>query len=344
MMVAAPWRWDVTDSQRIIGPYEIIGEIGRGGMGVVFEAYRPDLDKTFALKALVGLDHAGPDALTRFLREARALARIDRHPNIVTVYDVGTAEEKDGRIHYFTMEYVTGGALDELLDRESISQEQGVAIVEKVARALAHAHGQGIIHRDVKPANILLTESGEPKITDFGLARDVTSETRVTTTGTAMGTPVYMSPEQALGKTEEVDELTDVYSLGALLYEVLAGLPPFEGPSAASVIFKVIHKDPKRPSVLNPHVHAEVEAICLKAMEKEKRQRYGSAAALAEDLERFRTGRPVTARPPGLVSTAWKRVRRNRSLSAVLAVSALLIGLAAAVGVRSYVQVRELRR
>lgn len=327
-----------------IGPYEVVEEIGRGGMGVVLKAHRQDLGKTFALKVLSASGPSGQEAVARFLRESRALAKIDRHPNIVTVYDVGHLGPEPGEsegpaggsgLHYFAMECVEGGSLEALLDQESLAPRRAARIAAKVARALAHAHDNGIIHRDIKPGNVLLTPEGEPKITDFGLARDAASQTRVTTSGTAMGTPVYMSPEQAQGKTSEVGPLSDVYSVGAMLYELLTGLPPFDGESAAQVIFKVITRDPRRPRSVQPSLHPELEAICLKAMEKEPNRRYASSEALAEDLERWLEHRPVLARPPGLLSGAWKRVRRNRGISLAVAVAIAGVLAAGVFGVRS---------
>ncbi|MHC4780500.1 MAG: protein kinase domain-containing protein, partial [Planctomycetota bacterium] len=331
--------------ERSLGPYRIVREVGRGGMGVVFEVEREDLGKRFALKALATRDVGDETALTRFIREAKALAKIDRHPNIVTVFDVGMSEkEEEGPVHYFTMELVEGGALDGRLDEETMGLREGVEVVEQVARALSHAHKHGVIHRDIKPGNILLADSGEPKITDFGLARDMTSATRVTTTGTAMGTPVYMSPEQAVGNVEEVDEQSDVYSAGAVLYEVLAGLPPFDGPTVAGVIFQVLHREPPRPRLLNQEVPRELEAICLKAMEKEKSRRYLTAAEFADDIERWLSGRPVLAKAPGPLTFAWKRVKRNRSIFLVGAVSLLLVAVASIFAVRALLDSRDVRR
>ncbi|MHC5040432.1 MAG: protein kinase domain-containing protein, partial [Planctomycetota bacterium] len=342
---------DRSGSEAHLGPYEIVKEIGRGGMGVVYKAVQPQLKRTVALKVLIAGEDASVEALTRFHHEAEAVAKLGHHPNIVPVYDIGQVQRESpagatptSPIHYIAMLFVDGKPLDRMIDDEDITPRRAAEITMKIAGALGHAHAHGILHRDVKPANILVTKEGEPQITDFGLARDVTSETRVTTTGTAMGTPVYMSPEQASGKTSEIDGQSDIYSLGAMLYELLTLCPPFDGASQAEVIFKVIFKEPKSVRRLNPGIHPELEAICLKAMEKEKRHRYETAEAMAEDLNRWLEGLPVKARPPGIVRKVWKRVRRNKPLFGIAAASFLAVCVAAGFGVHALLKAGEARR
>jgi serine/threonine-protein kinase len=299
--------------------YEVELVLGRGGMGVVFRARHLRLNRPVALKMLLAGAYAGPHERERFQREAEAVASL-RHPNIVQVYDVG---DTGGR-PYFTMELVEGGSLAQKLSGTPQPARAAAALVVTLARAVQVAHQGGIVHRDLKPANILLTPDGVPKIADFGLALHFEGAPALTLTGARIGTPSYMAPEQAIGKVGMVGPAADVYSLGALLYELLTGRPPFRGDTAAETERQVIHEEPVPPKRLSSHVPRDLETICLKCLHKQPERRYATAGALAEDLERFQRNEPIAARRAGLLERAGKWAVRHRALSAMLAASLLL--------------------
>ncbi|MHC4777337.1 MAG: protein kinase domain-containing protein, partial [Planctomycetota bacterium] len=315
-------------------------------MGVVYKAYHPQLKRTVALKVLIAGEDAPAEAIERFHREAEAVARLGHHPHIVPVYDVGV----QGSRHYFAMHYVTGKALDAMIDAGEIGPKRAAAITRQIAQALAHAHSHGILHRDVKPANVILSSPEKnqgsdiqdpksqistgvserqnlPMLTDFGLAKDIQSETKVTRSGVTLGTPHYMPPEQADGRLDDVDERSDIYSLGAALYEMLTAAPPFDGDGIVDVLQKVLSQDPRPPRKLNGLVDPDLETICLKCLEKDPGHRYGSALALAEDLSRYLGGRPIAAKPVSAVGKLVRRARRNRAASTALIV--LVLAMAA---------------
>ncbi|MBI4577846.1 MAG: serine/threonine protein kinase, partial [Planctomycetes bacterium] len=305
-----------------LGPYLVEAELGRGGVGVVYRARRPDLDRSYALKVLIAGEDASPEAAERFLREARAAASLAGHPNVVGVHDVG----REGNRLYIAMDLVEGRSLSELLDSEGIGVTRALAIAEAMAGALAHAHESGVIHRDVKPANVLLEPDGRARLADFGLARRLADEEgsgRLTRTGTILGTPAYMAPEQALGDVARVDARSDIYSLGAVLYEMLTGRPPFEGDSAVRVLHRVLVDEPVRPRRRNPAVSRDVETVCLKALEKDPARRYADARAFEADLARARQGLPVAARPVGSARRLALWARRHPASSAVATAAAL---------------------
>ncbi|MBI5396696.1 MAG: serine/threonine protein kinase [Verrucomicrobia bacterium] len=283
------------------GRYELLEEIGRGGMGVVYKARQKDLDRVVALKVILAGRLASPDVVRRFDAEARVAARI-QHPNIVRVLEAG---EIHGQ-HYFAMEFVAGSSLDARLTRGPLDPAEAARLLATVARAVAHLHAQGIVHRDLKPSNILLDESGEPRVTDFGLAKLLEPGSQQTQSGIIAGTPAYMSPEQAAGRAAQTGPLSDVYSLGAILYEMLTGRPVFRAESPLDTLVMVLESEPVALRQVNARVPRELEMICLRCLEKSPAQRYPSAAALADDLDRFLKGEPVEARPPG----AWPQVRR----------------------------------
>ncbi len=285
-----------------LGKYLIDSEIARGGMGVVYKGRQEGLDRVVAIKMLLGGFAADPASLQRFHREARAAARL-RHPNIVAIHEVG---DSNG-LPFFTMDFIEGKSLDRLLLDGPMRPELAARLLRDIARAAHYAHEQGIIHRDLKPGNILVDGEGKPLVTDFSLAKDVDSKSLLSVTGDVMGTPAFMAPEQAEGRVREIDRQTDVYSLGAVLYRILTGRVPFDAPTVAATIYKVIHEYTTEPVRLNPRVPAELSAICMKAMDKEKKGRYATAGELADDLDRFLSGEPVAARPV----TAWQLLRRK---------------------------------
>jgi serine/threonine protein kinase len=307
-----------TEKHEIPG-YETLEEVGRGGMGVVYKARQQGLNRLVALKMILAGSHAGPEDLARFRLEAEAVARL-QHPNIVQIYEVG---EQDG-IPFLTLEFCGGGPLAALLCGKPLPGRDAAWVVEQVARGVHAAHQAGIVHRDLKPANILLAAAAwpppeeeeaplaadsvlagwVPKITDFGLAKRVQEDTAacpgLTRTGTVMGTPSYMAPEQA-GDTKNIGPACDVYGLGAILYELLTGRPPFLAASHIDTILQVMHEDPLPPRMLNRQIDPDLERVVLKCLEKQPSLRYASAAELAEDLHRYRQGEPVHARSVNLL-------------------------------------------
>jgi tetratricopeptide (TPR) repeat protein/tRNA A-37 threonylcarbamoyl transferase component Bud32 len=306
--------------------YELLGELGRGGMGVVYKARQKALDRVVALKMILSGGHASAAERQRFFQEAEAVARL-QHPNIVQVYDVG---EHEG-LPYFSLEFCAGGSLAQKLAGTPLPPAESAALVQTLARAMEAAHLRDLVHRDVKPANVLLTTDGTPKITDFGLAKRL-DETGATASGAVLGTPSYMPPEQAGGKSHEVGPLADVYALGAVLYELLTGRPPFKAATPTETVLQVIAQDPVPPRQLQPSLPRDLQTIVLKCLEKDSRKRYPSAAALADDLARFQAGLPVQARPIGRMERLGRWARRNPAVaglsgSLLLAVCAGLLGV-----------------
>ncbi len=307
-----------------LGDYELLEEIGRGGQGVVFRARQKSLNRLVALK-VIGLGQwATKVHVKRFRLEAEAAARLN-HPCIVPIYDVG---ERDGAC-YFSMGLIEGGQLDAILKREPMPIRCAVELIVKLARTVEYAHEHRILHRDIKPGNILLDGKGEPHLTDFGLARLVETESTVTRTMEVLGTPSYMAPEQAVGNNAAISKVTDVYGLGAVLYQLLTGQPPFAGGTTYETIKLVLDTDPRQPRQLNPKIDRDLSTICLKCLEKDPKRRYASALALAEDLEHWLKHEPIQARHTGVFTRGKKWVRRNPT-SALLAAS--LMALAAAAG------------
>src|SRR5258708_2905668 len=293
-----------------LGDYELLEEIGRGGQGVVYRARQKSLNRTVALK-VIGLGHwATPAHLKRFRLEAEAAAHLE-HPGIVPIHEVG---ERDGSC-YFSMKFVEGGQLDEVVRRESMSPRQAAELIATVAHTVHYAHEHGILHRDIKPGNILLDAKGEPHLTDFGLARLVESESSITQTLDVLGTPSYMAPEQAVGNNAAVSSATDVYGLGAVLYQLLTGQPPFAGGTTYETIRLLCDTEPRHPRILNPKVDRDLSTICLKCLEKDPKRRYSSALVLAEDLDRWLKHEPIRARSTGVFKRGKKWVRRNPRLA-----------------------------
>src|SRR6266568_6098412 len=325
--VAAPDRKRSARRAKIFadfGDYELLEVIGRGGQGVVYRARQKSLNRTVALK-VIGLGHWATEAhLKRIRREAEAAARLD-HPCIVPIHEVG---EREGSC-YFSMNLVEGSQLDDLAKREPIPPRRAAELIAKLARAVHYAHEHGILHRDIKPGNVLLDRNGEPHLTDFGLARLVETESTVTHTMEVLGTPSYMAPEQAKGDNAAVSNATDVYGLGAVLYQLLTGHPPFAGGTTYETIKLLLDTEPRQPRVLNPKIDRDLSTICLQCLEKDPKRRYSSALALGEDLERWLKHEPILARHTGIITRGKKWVRRNPT-SALLAAS--LVALAAAAG------------
>jgi len=308
---------------KTFGKYQLEKKLGQGGMGAVYLAYDATLNRRVALKTLI-LDD--PESVERFLREARATAKL-KHPNIINVHEVGT----EGGTHYLTMDYVQGKSMGELIhEREpSLTHKRVSEIIHDIGRALEYAHGQGIIHRDIKPSNILIDPSGKAFLTDFGLAKELTATERsLTVTGTVLGTPEYMSPEQASGKKKEIGTNSDIFSLGATFYHGLTGQTPFPGEDVYQLISDIINKDPLPPRKVIGNIHKDLETICMKCLEKEPQRRYKTAGELADDIKRYLDGEEILAKPSGPMSRAWKRVRKNRVASlSLLGIFALGIGI-----------------
>ena len=306
------------------GDYELLEEIGRGGQGVVYRAHQKSLNRTVALKVISLGPWATEAHLKRFRREAEAAASLD-HPLIVPIHEVG---EREGCC-YFSMNFVEGGQLDEVVRREPIPIRRAVELIAKVARTVHYAHEHGILHRDIKPGNILLDVKGEPHLTDFGLARLVETESTVTRTLDVMGTPSYMAPEQAAGNNAAVSSATDIYGLGAVFYQLLTGHPPFTGGTTFETVRLVLDTEPRSPRLINPKVDRDLSTICLKCLEKDPKRRYSSALALAEDLEHWLKHEPIRAKRSGFFTHGRKWVRRK---PAIAVLSAALVALAAVMG------------
>ena len=300
--------------------YEVECVLGQGGMGVVYKARHLKLNRTVAIKMLPAGTYAGPHELARFLGEAKAVAAL-RHANIVQVHDVGDAEGRP----YFTMEFLEGGNLAQKIAGQPQPGRQASEIVAALADAIQVAHQNGIIHRDLKPANVLLTADGTPKISDFGLARRFENDEHLTFSGTRLGTPSYMAPEQALGKRGTIGPAVDIYSLGAVLYELLTGRPPFRAETALETERQLLTEEPVPPRRLNASVPRDLETICLKCLDRNPDRRYATADALAADLHRFRRGEPIAARPVSFPNRIGRRVRRRPALFAALSLGLLMI-------------------
>jgi WD40 repeat protein len=299
-----------------VSGYEVQAEIGRGGAAAVYLARHVALGRHVALKVMLAGARAGAEQHWRFREEAEAVARL-QHPNIVQVFEVGEAEGAP----YLALEYVDGGTLADRLRGSRLPAPAAAAMAETLARAVHAAHEHGIVHRDLKPANILLTRAGTPKITDFGLARQLDDRQHRTHTGAVLGTPGYMAPEQAAGRSRQIGPAADVYALGAVLYEMLTGRPPFQGESTADTLQQVQFCEPVPPGRLRPNLPRDLQTICLKCLQKEPAKRYRSAADLADDLRRFLAGETILARPVTVWERAGKWARRRPAVASLIALS-----------------------
>ncbi len=307
------------------GKYDLLGEIGRGGMGVVYKARQRELNRVVALKMILASEWASSDEIARFQAEARAAARL-RHRNIVGIFDVG---QEHGR-HFFAMDFVEGQNLAEVISYRPLAPERAARWMISIAKAVDHLHSQGLIHRDLKPSNILIDAEGEPMVTDFGLAKVFDTDGGGTRTGAILGTPSYMSPEQASGRNSLVTARSDIYSLGAMLYEMLSGRPPFREDNPLDTLVQVLEGEPTLLRNLVATIPRELELICFKCLEKDPKRRYATAAELADDLARYLRQEPVEAQAGGLLQATQRWVRRQPGLAcrvAVLAACILIINL-----------------
>lgn len=308
-----------------LGDYELLEEIARGGMGVVYKARQISLNRLVAVKMIRQTPLADASLHRRFHLEAEAAAKLC-HPNLVPIYEVGQC---DGQ-QFYSMAFVPGQSLSELVREHALPANTAARYVRSIARAIHHAHLQGVLHRDIKPGNVIIDELDEPHVTDFGLAKFLSGDSELTACGTILGSPSYMSPEQAEGRTRAVTARSDVYSIGAVLYELITGRPPFRAETPLQTVRLVVSSDPVPPRWFNPRIPFDLETICLKCLQKEPARRYATAADLADDIERFLSDEPVRARPPGISGRVWRWCKRSPALATAisLAVIAALAGFA----------------
>jgi eukaryotic-like serine/threonine-protein kinase len=325
--VPSPEDICTTHTGRVFGNYDVLEQIGQGGMGVVYLARQRGLGRVVALKLMLAGSRATEAEIKRFHTEAKAAATL-KHPNVVAIHEVG---EHHGQ-QYFSMDYIEGRSLAEVIRRTPLPAARAARYVKIIAEAIQYAHQQGILHRDLKPHNVLIDAQDEPRITDFGLARQIDVESDLTISGAVLGTPSYMPPEQAAGKRREIGPASDVYSLGAILYDLLTGRPPFRADTPLDTLRQVIDIEPAPPRLLNPKVPRDLETICLKCLAKTPAQRYASAQELADDLGRFLRQEPIHARPISSGERLWRWSRRQPALAGLLgalAVMFVLLGVAA---------------
>src|SRR5262245_10875594 len=303
---------DEGESRRI-GDYELLDEIARGGMGVVYKARQVSLDRIVAVKMLLFGPLASKDYIHRFRVEASAAASL-QHPNIVAVHEVGVQQNH----HYLAMDYIPGQTLSKLSGGQPLPPRRAAAYVQTIAEAIHYAHERGVLHRDLKPSNVLIDLNDQPHVTDFGLAKRLEADSDLTLSGQVLGSPNYMPPEQASGKRGKVGRYSDVYSLGAILFHLLTGRPPFVGGSASETLQLVLEREPITPRMLVARVPRDLETICLKCLEKDRAKRYQTAQALAEDLGRYLRGEPIHALPVSRSERVWRWCRRKPALASFI--------------------------
>jgi hypothetical protein len=321
---------------RYVGDYELLEEIARGGMGVVFRARQVSLNRIVALKMILAGQLASEADVQRFKTEAEAAANLD-HPNIVPIYEVG----EHAGMHYFSMKFIDGGRLAAGRGLTPGDLRAGVKLLATVASAVHHAHQRGILHRDLKPANILVDKHGEPHVTDFGLAKRVSGGGELTQSGAIVGTPSYMAPEQARG-AKALSTHIDVYSLGAILYELLTGRPPFQAASPLDTVLQVLEREPDHPLSVRPLADRDLATICMKCLEKDPARRYGAAALLADDLDHWLSGEPISARAVGPIERGWRWCRRKPALASLAA--AVVLALVGGAVVSTYFAIEAAAR
>jgi len=326
-VVPPPENSGTTYTGSVFGNYDVLEQIGQGGMGVVYLARQRGLSRVVALKLLLAGSRATEAEIKRFHTEAKAAATL-KHPNVVSIHEVGAHHGQ----HYFSMDYIEGWSLAEVTSRTPLPAERAARYVKIIAEAIHYAHQHGILHRDLKPHNVLIDAQDEPRITDFGLARQIDVESDLTLSGAVLGTPSYMPPEQAAGKRREIGRASDVYSLGAILYDLLTGRPPFRADTPLETLRQVIDTEPAPPRLVNRKVPRDLETICLKCLAKTSEQRYSSAQELADDLGRFLRQEPIHARPVSSLNRIWRWSRRQPALAGLagaVGVLFLLLGVAA---------------
>ena len=305
---------------KYFGDYQILDRIAEGGMGIVYKARQMTLNRTVALKMIRSGEFAEEEEKQRFYAEAEAAANLD-HPNIVPIYEIG---EHQGQ-YYFSMAYVEGSSLAELIRAHPLPGKNAARYVKILAEAIEYAHKHGILHRDIKPSNVLVSVSDEPRVTDFGLAKQINRDSDLTASGQVLGTPSFMPPEQAMGDQKNIGRQSDVYSLGALLYALITGRPPFQADTAVGTIMQVIEGEPVAPRQLNPEIDRDLETICLKCLQKEPDRRYASCQDLADDLVRYQRGEPIKARPISGPAKAWRWFKRNPVVAGLTAATLLIL-------------------
>jgi serine/threonine protein kinase len=319
-----------TAPERLFGDYELLVEVARGGMGVVYRARQVTLNRTVALKMILAGKLADADEVQRFRTEAEAAARLS-HPNIVAVHEVGEIQGQ----HFFSMDFIEGTSLAQRLTRGPLPGREAARYVRQVAKAVHYAHRQGILHRDIKPSNILLDAEDEPHITDFGLAKRLgNQDSGQTRTGAVLGTPSYMAPEQAQGKIRDLGPACDIYSLGAMLYELLTGRPPFRAETPIDTVMQVIHNEPVPATLLNPNIDKDLETICHKCLEKDPTLRYPTADALAQDLQNFLDGNSISARSSNVLGRLTRMLDRSQHDVDFATWSSMVLWMAAIVGLQ----------
>jgi WD40 repeat protein/serine/threonine protein kinase len=316
----SPWVLEGELCPCAFGDFELLKEVARGGMGIVYRARQVSLDRTVAVKMLLFGPLSSPEFVKRFRAEAAAAASL-QHPNIVAIHEVGVHHGQ----HYFAMDYVEGPGLAKLLAAGPVPAKRAATYLKTIAEAIHYAHERGILHRDLKPSNVLIDANDQPRITDFGLARRLEGESELTVTGQVIGSPNYMPPEQAAGRRRKLSRRSDIYSLGAMLYHLLTGRPPFVGEALADTLEQVLNVEPVSPRLLNPSVPRDLETVCLKCLEKEPDKRYPTAQAVADELSRFLLNEPIHARPITRVERLWRWCRRKPALAISLAAAHLLL-------------------